>query len=119
MLKTENATFTCIRDCFYQNKLFKQGEPFPENWLKAGVPVGKHFAKSVEAHEIIRTGTLKTHVTCHGDDPRSNVELRKILIAAGHDSQDVTNWERRDLWEAVIGLEKNAATPKKSTGKEK
>jgi hypothetical protein len=116
MLKTENATYTCIRDCFYQNKLFKQGEPFPENWLKAGVPVGKHFAKTTEAHEIILTGKLKTQVICHGDDPRSNVELRKIL--KDHGIEDAENWTRKDMWEAVIGWEK-APAQKKSTGKEK
>jgi hypothetical protein len=116
MIKTETASFTCVRDCFYLNKYFKEGEAFPENWINNGFKPGKHFAPRAEAGEIIRTGRLKTHVTCHGDDPRSNVELRKILADNG--IEDAENWTRKELWEAVRNLE-NAAAKTQTNRKEK
>jgi hypothetical protein len=107
MIQTE-PSYTCIRECYYQNKHFKQGEPFPENWFTAGVPVGKHFAKTNEAGEIIKIGKLKSQQMTAGDDPRSNDELKAILSKAGIEAE--STWTRSQLWAAAIEHENKNPT---------
>lgn len=97
------SSYTCIRECFYQNKHFRQGDPFPETWLAAGVPVGKHFAKTSEAADIIDKGTSVHSAMSAGDDKRSNQELLEVAHKMG--VKLPLSWTRSQLWKAVVERE--------------
>ena len=97
------STYTCIRECFYQNKHFLQGDPFPETWLKAGVPLGKHFAKTNEAPQIIESGVAESRPITAGDDKRTNAELIDAAQKLG--VKLPLQYTRSQLWKAVIERE--------------
>lgn len=118
MPKVERAnTYTCIRECFYQNKHFRQGDPFPEAWLAAGVPVGKHFAKTTEAADIIEKGTSVHSAMTAGDDKRSNVELLEVAKHMGVKLPQ--GWTRSQLWKAVVERENAMAKTSDDGGRQK
>ncbi|MCU0591728.1 MAG: hypothetical protein MUC57_09665 [Desulfobacterales bacterium] len=78
MLEEKHGIYTCTRACFYLNKFFSAGDPFPENWLENGYQPGKHFANTELAAAIFETGQKEHHALTHGDDPRPNADSRSI-----------------------------------------
>ena len=101
------SSFTCIRECYYQNKHFRAGDPFPESWLTAGVPVGKHFAKTNEAADIIDKGVTVHSAMSAGDDKRTNKELIETAKQMG--VKLPSQWTRSQLWKAVVERENATA----------
>lgn len=88
-------SFICIRDCFTFNKRFRQGEAFPEDWLKAGYKPNRHFAPAQEAANAIAEVNATRQRYGHGDDPRSTVELKKELSKF---TEVDGNWDRKRTW---------------------
>ena len=92
----EFSTYTAIKDCYFANKYFRVGDPWPEEWLRNGVPPGKHFCRTDQAAEVINSAKLNNQALSAGDDKRSNDQLRAELTK--HMGKIPETWGRKQMW---------------------
>jgi len=86
----------CIKECFVYNKRFKQGDEFPEQWVKEGYLPNMHFLPEGEAEAAIVESKLNRPVQCAGDDPRSTKDLKAELMK--HMKSFPEKWGRKEIW---------------------
>jgi len=96
----EEGEYTAIRSCYYsdgnfKHKYYKAGELLLEGWIPDANGC-THFALTVEAKKIIRTGTANLKATTAGDDKRSTDAIRTALEAFMKSVPKT--WKRKKMW---------------------
>jgi hypothetical protein len=81
----------CHTKCYWLNNLWSPGEVY-----EGDIEPGKHFSADGK-----NPGAPPPSAA---DDPRSNVELRKILKEK-YNATKPQNWSRKQLWQALRTLE--------------
>lgn len=98
--------YIAVREVYTYNKRFKQGDVFPDDWLKEGYLPNEHFMPEDEAHTFIRDSSANKPIQCAGDDPRSTNELTKELLK--HTNLN-PKWTRKEIWSKLRDYEAGLA----------
>jgi len=121
MKEAKEGEYTAIRACYYsdgnfRHKYFSVGEKLPEGWIP-GANECTHFAKTVDAKKIIKTGTANNKANTAGDDARSTDEIRDAL---GVFMKTVPQtWKRKKMWGELVKRESAVSKDAVTSPKEK
>ena len=99
MTEAKEGEYTAIRACYYSDGVFRHkhfaaGEVLPEGWIPDANEC-THFAPTMDAKKIIKSGTANQKANTAGDDTRSTKEIREKLTEF---MKVPVSWARKKMW---------------------